>query len=58
MTTTIKYSEDRELWKLQRELKEQGYRKTSDCYWFQTFTDGKGNLIALERDEETALTSL
>ena len=56
--TTIKYTEDIELWKLQDELKENGYRKTSDCYWFQTFIDDKGNLIALEREEETALKSL
>ena len=58
MTTTIKYSESRELWELQDELKANGYRKTSDCYWIQTFIDGKGNLIALEREEETALKSL
>ena len=58
MTTTIKYSESRELWKLQDELKANGYRKTSDCYWIQTFIDDKGNLIALEREEETALKSL
>ena len=55
--TTIKYTESEELWKLQDELKANGYRKTSDCYWFQTFIDDKGNLIALER-EETALKSL
>ena len=56
--TTIKYTEDIELWKLQDELKANGYRKTSDCYWIQTFIDDKGNLIALEREEETALKSL
>ena len=56
--TTIKYTENRELRKLQNELKANGYRKTSDCYWIQTFINDKGNLITLEREEETALKSL
>ena len=56
--TTIKYTESIELWKLQDELKAKGYRKSSDCYWIQTYIDDKGNLIALEREEEAALKSL
>ena len=56
--TTIKYTESRELWKLQDELKAKGYRKASDCYWIQTYIDDNGNLIALEREEEPALKSL
>ena len=56
--TTIKYTSSKELWRIQDELKANGYRKSSDCYWIQTYIDGKGNLIALEREEEPALKSL
>lgn len=36
----INYKTNEELWEKERLLKKQGFRKTSDCYWVQLFTDG------------------
>jgi hypothetical protein len=46
---TIKYSSNEEMWKLESELKANGYKKTSDCYWYQHYTNGE-NEITLERE--------
>lgn len=46
---TVMYKTNEELWKIEKSLKEQGYRKIADCYWAQIFSDGK-NEITLERE--------
>jgi hypothetical protein len=35
----IKYKSNEELREKERLLKKQGFRKTSDCYWVQIYTD-------------------
>lgn len=45
---TIQYSSNLEMWKLDKELKEQGFVKTSDCFWYQNYERGERRVI-LER---------
>lgn len=37
MKTTIKYTTNEEGWALERSYREEGWKKTSDCYWYQTY---------------------
>ncbi len=48
METRITYKTNEEGWKLERDFKEKGYTKTSDCYWYQHFQKGE-NIVILER---------
>lgn len=48
METRITYTTNEECWKLERDLKEKGYSKTSDCYWYQHFQKGD-SLVILEK---------
>ena len=45
---TIKYRSNLEMWKLEKELKEKGFIKTSDRYWYQNFRK-ENDIIILER---------
>ena len=48
MTKTITYTTELEYWKLKAELKAQGYKMISDCYWYQDF-EKDGEIITLEQ---------
>lgn len=50
MKTTIKYTTNVEGWALERKCREEGMKKTSDCYWYQTYEGANGNIIILERE--------
>ena len=39
------YETNEQLWKIENELKAKGYRKSSDCYWAQIFSNGKDEII-------------
>ena len=43
------YKTNEEGWKLERILKDQGYIKVSDCYWYQIMKRGE-KTIELERE--------
>lgn len=45
---TIQYNSNSELWRLEKELKVQGFEKTSDCFWFQNYKKGD-QIVILER---------
>lgn len=43
------YKTNEEGWKLERILKDQGFIKVSDCYWYQIMKRGE-ETIDLERE--------
>lgn len=45
---TIQYKSNLEMWKLEKELKSQGFVKTSDCFWYQNYKRGNER-VTLER---------
>jgi hypothetical protein len=45
---TIQYKSNSEMWKLEKELKSQGFVKTSDCFWYQNYKRGNER-VTLER---------
>lgn len=47
----INYQTNEEIWKLERELKEKGYKKTSEAYWAQIFEDDNGNRVITTRKQ-------
>lgn len=48
MKTVIKYASNSEMWSLEKELKSKGFKKMSDCFWYQNFRKGD-EIITLER---------
>ena len=42
----ITYETNEQLWKIENELKAQGYTKTNDCYWAQIFSNGQEEISA------------
>ena len=45
---TIQYTSNLEMWKLEKELKAQGFVKTADCFWVQHYKKGNEE-VRLER---------
>ena len=45
---TIKYVNNEEGWRLEMQLKNEGYVKTSDCFWCQIYKKGD-DVVMLER---------
>ena len=39
------YETTEDFWEIEKELKENGYKKTSDCYWCQIFSNGENEII-------------
>ena len=39
------YETSEDFWKIEKELKENGYKKISDCYWCQIFSNGENEII-------------
>lgn len=50
MKTTIKYTTNQEGWAIERKCRDEGMKKTSDCYWFQTYEGQNGDIVILERE--------
>ena len=43
------YKTNEEGWKLEKMLKDQGFKKVNDCYWYQTMKRGEEKIV-LERE--------
>lgn len=48
MKRIIQYNSNSKMWRLERELKEQGFEKTSDCFWYQNYKRCN-EIVILER---------
>ena len=52
--TTITYQTNKQLWSLETTAQAAGYRKTSDCYWAQIFTNPEtGDEFCADREKDS-----
>lgn len=52
----IVYTNNEQLWSLERIAASHGFKKTEECYWVQIFTDSAGNNIITTREEGELFT--
>lgn len=55
MKIKITYTENNELWAIERLAKENGYTKSDDCYWTQIYRNENGDEIVTVREDEDAV---
>lgn len=55
MKIEITFTENNELWAIERLAKENGYTKSDDCYWTQIYRNENGDEIVTVREDEDAV---